>query len=92
MKVINRIILQYFKRFDSFETPLNQKLNIFIGDNESGKSSILDAIDIVLSGSRSKVETIGISNLLNKDCVRAFFDAGKPYELLPKMIGYSGTC
>ncbi|MFT7381464.1 MAG: putative ATP-dependent endonuclease of OLD family [Roseivirga sp.] len=86
MKIINRIILQNFKRYDSFDTPLNQKLNIFIGDNESGKSSILEAIDIVLSGSRSKVETVGISNLLNKDSIRAFFGAGKHYEQLPKMI------
>lgn len=86
MKIINRIILQNFKRFDKFETPLNQKLNIFIGDNESGKSSILEAVDIVLSGSRSKVETIGISNLLNKDAVRDFFVSGKRYEQLPKMI------
>lgn len=86
MKIINRIILKNFKRFNSFETPLNRKLNIFIGDNESGKSSILEALDIVLSGSRSKVETIGISNLLNKDCVQNFFDAGKQYEQLPKII------
>ena len=86
MKIINRIILQNFKRFDSFDTPLNQKLNIFIGDNESGKSSILEAIDIVISGSRSKVETIGVSNLLNKDSIRAFFGAGKKYEELPKMV------
>ncbi len=86
MKIINRVILQNFKRFESFDTPLNQTLNIFIGDNESGKSSILEAIDIALSGSRSKVETIGISNLLNKNAVRAFFDAGKHYAQLPKMI------
>jgi putative ATP-dependent endonuclease of the OLD family len=86
MKIINRIILKNFKRFESFDTPINQRLNIFIGDNESGKSSILEAIDIVLSGSRSKVEAIGISNLLNKNAVRAFFDAGKHYEQLPVMI------
>ncbi len=86
MKIINRIILHNFKRFDSFDTPLNQRLNIFIGDNESGKSSILEAIDIVLSGSRSKVETIGISNLLNKKAILDFFDAGKHYEKLPKII------
>lgn len=86
MKVINRIKLRNFKRFSSFDTPLNDKLNIFIGDNESGKSSILEAIDLVLSGSRSKVESVGISNLLNKGSIETFFNTGKNYIELPKLF------
>jgi putative ATP-dependent endonuclease of OLD family len=86
MKKINRIILQNFKRFDSLDIAVNNKLNIFIGDNESGKSSILEAIDIVISGSRSKVETIGISNLLNSASVQAFIEGGKKYAELPVLF------
>jgi putative ATP-dependent endonuclease of OLD family len=86
MKIINSIILQNFKRFDNLDLEINDKLNIFIGDNESGKSSILEAIDLVLSGSRSKVESIGISNLLRKESVQAFFDGGKEYAELPELI------
>jgi putative ATP-dependent endonuclease of the OLD family len=85
MKVINRIKLKNFKRFNSFDTQVNEKLNIFIGDNESGKSSILEALDLVLSGSRSKVETIGISNLLNSSSIKTFFENEKNYAELPSL-------
>jgi putative ATP-dependent endonuclease of the OLD family len=85
MKIINRIKLKNFKRFNSFDTPVNEYLNIFIGNNESGKSSILEALDLVLSGSRSKVETIGISNLFNNGSVKSFFENGKKYNELPEL-------
>ncbi|MBC8552837.1 MAG: AAA family ATPase [Candidatus Brocadiales bacterium] len=85
MKVINRIKLKNYKRFSSFDTRLNDKLNIFIGDNESGKSTILEAIDLVLSGSRSKIESLGISSLLNTEGIESFFENGKNYAELPKL-------
>ncbi|WP_417760564.1 AAA family ATPase, partial [Shewanella sp.] len=37
--------------------------NIVVGDNEAGKSTILTAIELVLSGSRSKVESLGVEAL-----------------------------
>ncbi len=85
MKTINRIILKNFKRFDSFDVKLNEELNIFIGDNESGKSTILEALDIVLSGSRSKVESLGLSNLINKSVIEDFFSEGKSYNKIPRL-------
>lgn len=63
MAVIKKIKLHNFKRFQNFSVELDNKINLFIGDNELGKSSILSAIDIVLSGSRTKVETIGLDSL-----------------------------
>ncbi|NIA13350.1 MAG: AAA family ATPase [Nitrospiraceae bacterium] len=46
---ITRIHLEGFRRFDSFDLELNPTFNILVGDNETGKSSILEAISIVLS-------------------------------------------
>ena len=44
--VITKIILQNFKRFACLEVDFKSQINILIGDNEAGKSSILQAIDL----------------------------------------------
>ncbi len=62
---------------------LQPERNLLIGDNESGKSSVLQAIDIVLSGSRSKVETLGLENLMNVDAVGGFLAGDREYAKLP---------
>lgn len=51
MPVITRLMLQNFKKFPRLDLFFNADRNIFIGDNESGKSSILLALDLVLSDS-----------------------------------------
>lgn len=73
-----------FKKFDFTEIDFKKNLNVLIGDNESGKSSILLAIDLALSGSRTKVETLGIDLLFNSDCVKNFFETNT-YETLPRL-------
>ncbi|MDR1552288.1 MAG: AAA family ATPase [Prevotellaceae bacterium] len=83
MKTINKIILRNFKRFTTFEIDFDSQLNILVGDNESGKSSILQAIDIVLSGNRNKVENIGLEHLFNYQAVNDFMQSDKRYENLP---------
>lgn len=83
IKTINKIILKNFKRFADFKVDFDSKLNILVGDNESGKSSILQAIDIVLSGSRNKIENIGLENLFNYQVINDFLQSDKKYENLP---------
>ncbi len=46
---ITRVHIEGFRRFDSFDLELNPTFNILVGDNETGKSSILEALSIVLS-------------------------------------------
>ena len=43
-----------------------------IGDNEAGKSSILPALDLALSASRTKVESFGLEPLFHKKAVDDF--------------------
>lgn len=86
MKNIQKIKLQNFKRFQSFSVDFDDNLNIFIGDNEAGKSSILSAMDIVLSGSRSKIETIGLDNIFNAEVIQDFLSSDKRYENLPVLF------
>ena len=83
MKFIEKIKLFNFKRFDVFEYSVRQNRNIFVGDNETGKSTILQAVDIVLSGSRSKVESLGLESLFNNDVIANFLAGDKSLDDLP---------
>jgi putative ATP-dependent endonuclease of the OLD family len=86
MKSIEKIKLKNFKRFQEFTVDFDEKINLLIGDNEAGKSSILSAIDIVLSGSRSKIETYGLDSLFNLTVIQDFLNSDKKYENLPKLF------
>ena len=86
MAVIKKIKLCNFKRFQDFSVELDEKINLLIGDNESGKSSILSAIDIVLSGSRTKVETTGLDSLFNSEVVQSFLASDRKIENLPQLF------
>lgn len=83
MKIIERIKIKNFGRFKDFSIEFDQNLNLLIGDNEAGKSTILNAIDIVLSGSRSKVEKYGLDHLFNSESIEDFLSTDKKYENLP---------
>lgn len=85
MRIINKIKVQNFKRFKSTEVIFNNDLNIIVGDNESGKSSILQAIDIVISGSRTKVDNIGLESLFNANVIDDFMLGSKLYKDLPEL-------
>ena len=48
---ISKIIIRNFKCFrNDFSLEFNKGLNVLVGDNESGKSTILEAINLALSG------------------------------------------
>ena len=49
---IKQLRLYNFKRFQTLDLNLSPDLNVLIGDNESGKSTVLQAIDLAISGSR----------------------------------------
>lgn len=85
MLTIQKIVLHNFKRFSDLEIDVNPQLNIFIGDNESGKSSILQAIDLVARGSHTRVGNIGLDKLFNTQAIATFMAGDKSLENLPKM-------
>lgn len=86
MKVINKIKLYNFKRFTELEVDFDNSLNLLIGDNEAGKSTILLALDAVLSGNRNKIETIGLDNIINHQAVTEFLTSDKKIENLPSVF------
>ena len=46
--MIERVILKNYRQFEELEFNCNLNRNIFIGDNGAGKSTILEAIRLVL--------------------------------------------
>lgn len=83
MKILQKIKLRNFKRFETFDANLDRSLNLLIGDNEAGKSTILLAVDLILSGSKGKVEAIGLESLFNTDAVSTFLASERRIEDLP---------
>lgn len=86
MPVITSLMLRNFKKFDSLTLNFQPGRNVLIGDNESGKSSILLALDLVLSNSRHRVEALGLESLLSQHAVTAFQAGERRAELLPELI------
>ena len=86
MGTIRRLVLRNFKRFRALELEFDPELNILVGGNEAGKSSVLQAMDIVLSASRSKVDAIGLEALFNADCIAEFLGGDRKVVDLPELL------
>ena len=66
---IQKVIIKNYKIFKNYEIDFNKDLNILVGDNETGKSTILEAVNLALTG---KLNNSLLSNdispyLFNKD-------------------------
>lgn len=85
MKLINKLKLKNFKKFEFFEIEFDDEINLIIGDNEAGKSTILSAIDLVLSGSRHKIEAIGLENMFNEKVINDYLNSSRNYTKLPEL-------
>jgi putative ATP-dependent endonuclease of OLD family len=83
---IKRLVLRNFKRFKALELEFGPELNILVGGNEAGKTSVLQALDIVLSASRSKVEALGLETLFNAESIAEFMAGERKIECLPELL------
>lgn len=92
--MIKKIKIKNFKKFRDITIEFNPNKNILIGENGTGKSSILQAINIVLSGSYSYIEKIGFKSLFNVEAINEFFKEKNKIdkslenikEILPEVI------
>ncbi len=75
---IKKIIIENFKCFEGrFSLELNKRLNILVGDNEAGKSTILEAIHVALTGwiYGRYLGTELTQSLFNNKVVKAYLDS-----------------
>lgn len=75
--MITRIIINGYRLFDSFELEPNPGTNIVVGDNEAGKSTLLEAIGLGLTGrlnGRWAQEELN-PYWFNQDQVKRYFEA-----------------
>ena len=74
---IKKIKIWNFKKYKQFECEFNSGINILVGDNECGKSTILDAIHLALTGTyRGRYIKDEITPyLFNNETVREYVDA-----------------
>lgn len=48
--LIKRLLIKNYKLIQNITIELNENMNIFVGENDSGKSTILEALSIITSG------------------------------------------
>ena len=46
---IEKLIIKNYKLFNDIAIEMNSDVNIFVGENDSGKTTILEALSIVLT-------------------------------------------
>jgi putative ATP-dependent endonuclease of OLD family len=100
MIAIQKVKIKNFKKYSGeFEVKLKTGMNILVGDNESGKSTILEAIHLALSGiygGRSIRNQLS-SYLFNKEVVAKYLMSLKtghyvaPPEILIEVYFYNDT-
>ena len=83
--IIKKIRLINYKRFRDYVIEPNDRINILVGDNEVGKSSVLEAINLVAGGNVHRAEGIGLDRLINIDAVKEFEAGTRTFENLPVM-------
>lgn len=74
--MITRLVISNLFRYQNFEITFNEKLNILVGDNDAGKSTILSAIEMVLQGRlRGRPLAYEISpHWFNKQTIDKYFE------------------
>lgn len=84
MSYIKEMKIIGFKKFRNFYIEFNKNMNILVGENEAGKSTILEAINIVLNQFYKNIDKSIIKDLINIDNVIEF-KKNPSIETLPKI-------
>ncbi|MBH3449518.1 AAA family ATPase [Pseudomonas putida] len=85
---VKSIKLTNFKKFKDDHLEFNDDVNIFVGDNNAGKSTILEALEIVLNYSyRGRAfGTEFTPDIFNTDSVQQFLASDKSAKHLPSLV------
>lgn len=85
---IKKLIVKNFKKILTRTFEFNEKVNIIVGDNDSGKTTILEALDLVANNTyRGKsLNQVLSSDLFNETAVQEFLKGDFAVETLPEIL------
>jgi len=88
MTLIKKLRVQNFKKFRKEVFEFNEDINILVGDNECGKSTVLEAIELCLNCChRGKpVSPEVMAELFNCQCVEEYVDGDHSQASLPALL------
>lgn len=72
MNRIKSIHIQGFKKFTNLFVEFNEHLNVIVGENEAGKSTVLEAIQILINQNYRNIDKSVLKDLFNKSNVENF--------------------
>ena len=74
---IRKLVIKNYKKFKNFSIEFNSKVNIIVGNNDEGKSTILEAIHLALSGMNDgrPIRNEISEYFFNKEVVREYIDS-----------------
>lgn len=72
MNHLKSITIHGFKKFQNLHISFNEHLNLLVGENEAGKSTILEAIKIVLNQLYKNTDRAILQELFNLDDIELF--------------------
>lgn len=85
MNYIKKLHIEGFKKFKELEVEFNEHINILVGENEAGKSTILEAIKIVLNQLYKNTDKSVLKDLFSSENVDEF-KANPSMRSLPKIL------
>ncbi len=81
---IDRITIENFRCFESFEAKFNRELTVIIGNNGSGKSTLLDAVSIAVGTFLAGFDGMSSPGIAKDDALNKCYDMGSVVELQPQ--------
>lgn len=84
MNYIKTLHIEGFRKFTTLDVEFNEHMNILVGENEAGKSTILDALKTVLNQQYRNADKSVLRDLFNAKMVAAF-QADPSVKTLPRI-------
>lgn len=84
MNYIKSLHIEGFKKFPVLDIEFNEYMNILVGENEAGKSTILDALKIVLNQQYRNADKSVLRDLFNTQMITTF-QAEPSVKTLPRI-------
>lgn len=85
MNYIKSLHIEGFKKFEKLDIDFNANMNILVGENEAGKTTILEAIKIVLSQQYRTADKSILRDLFNYKSIE-YFERNPIIKNLPKIV------